>query len=239
MIVVTSFSKSGYDIYGKKFLETFVKHWPCKVVVYYESLPDFVHNKVEYKNLLGLKDLVAFLTIIQDRPVCKGDLEEGYNYNFDIWKFCRKSFAQFDALKEHKGKVIWLDADVETLKPITQEWIDELYGSTGLVFLGRNGFYTETGFLGFDTEREGFQDFLGKYIDCYRRGKIFTLPGWHDCYAIDWAIKESGVKINNLTPDWKKGKDDLNVWKKSVLQPYLIHHKGHRKYGQAKNFKPD
>lgn len=232
MICITSFSKSGYDLYGKKFLESFVEYWPCKVIVYYEDLPDFVHEKVEYKNLLNIPDLVTFLTLIQDRPICKGQFAEGYNYNFDIWKFCRKSFAQFDALKDNKGKVIWLDADIITHKPITEEWIDEIFGDAGLVHLGREGFYCESGFVGFDADSAGFEEFLSKYVDCYRRGIIFTLKGWHDCYAVDWAIKQSGIKTNNLSSWWTPDQD-LHVFSHSVLSEFMVHNKGRRKYGLA------
>ena len=231
MIAITSFSKTGYDLYGKKFLESFVKFWTCKVIVYYESLPDFVHEKVEYKNLFELRELTTFLTLIQDKPMCKGDLEGGHNYNFDIWKFCRKSFVQFDALKEHKGKVLWLDADIETNKPVTEEWVDGLFDDAGLSYLGRDGFHCESGYVGFNTETAGFSDFLKKYEDCYRRGIIFTLDRWHDCKALDWAIAFNKVKVKNLSPFWKKG-DDLHVWEKTVLQEYMIHNKGARKYGR-------
>ena len=37
--VVTSFSPSGYKLYGKRMLETFEKYWPSdiKLYVYYEG----------------------------------------------------------------------------------------------------------------------------------------------------------------------------------------------------------
>jgi hypothetical protein len=223
---------------GRKFLETFVEHWPCKILVYYESLPDFKHEKVEYRNLFDVHGLTSFLTLIQDKPMCKGNLAEGYNYNFDIWKFCRKSFAQFDALN-HKGKVIWLDSDIETHKDVTVEWIDNLFEDTGLVFLGREGFHTETGFIGFNTEVPDFERFLSKYVNVYRHGIIFSLKKWHDCEAFDWARSFKQVKEKNLSPNWKFEIDSLDVFGNSVLSEYMTHHKGIRKFGVQKLFNPN
>jgi len=229
MICLTSFSPKGYEIYGKRFLESFVENWPCKVVVYYEELPDFKHEKVIYKPLMEVEGIEAFLKYCSLKPIFSGQLPGGYNYNYDAEKFCKKVFAQFDALKEHSGKVIWLDADTKTLKPVTQEFIDGLFAGAGLVYLGREGLHCESGFVGFDNEYPGFDEFFNKYIECYRSGKIFNLNGWHDCYALDWAIKESNIKTNNLSSWWKTG-DSYDVFSKSVLSPFMTHYKGNRKY---------
>jgi hypothetical protein len=161
--------------------------------------------------------------------MCKGDLEGGYDYNFDIWKFCRKSFCQFDALKNYKGKVLWLDADTVTTKRVSEKFIDEIFDGAGLAFLGRDGFYTETGFIGFDTQSDGFSDFLQKYEDCYRKGKIFTLKRWHDCEAFDWARSFKHVSENNLSKDWKLG-SRLDVFERSILGKAMVHNKGQRKF---------
>ena len=228
MIVVTSFSPKGYNLYGKRFLESFVKTWPCEVLVYHEGQPDFEHEKIIYKPLMEVFGCEAFLKYCDQNKIFQGFTPVGYNYNFDAKKFCRKVFAQFDALQNHKEKVIWLDADSVTLKPITEEFIDDLYGDAGLVYLGREGFHCESGFLGFDTERDGFGDFLAKYTECYRKGIIFTLERWHDCQALDWARSFALVKEKNLSPNWKVG-DDLDVMQTTVLSEYIQHFKGNLK----------
>lgn len=229
MIALTSFSGTGYRQYGEQFLEKAVKFWPTPLVVYYEVRPDFIHDKVTYKNLFEIKELVTFLGYMQDKPVCRGQLEEGYNYNFDAWKFCRKSFAQFDALRNYKGKVFWLDADIEFKEPITEKFLEGLFDGKTLACLWREGFYTETGFIGFDTEGEKFQEFLTDYENVYRKGKLFTLERWHDCMAFDYAVKSSGVPFKNLSKFYKKNETTLDVLSQSVLRKYMKHHKGPNK----------
>lgn len=230
MLVVTSFSEKGYNLYGKRFLESFVENWPCDVVVYSEDWEfiEFDHDRVYYRNLMECFGIQAFLSYCDRAPIFQGMTPVGYNYNFDAKKFCLKFFAQVDALQKHKGKVIWLDADSVTLKPLTEEFIDGIFADACVTYLGRQGFHSESGVVGFNAEASGFVDFVGKYTECYRKGLIFTLPRWHDCAALDWAIEQSGVKTNNLSSHWKLG-DDLDVLPTTVLGEYIKHFKGNKK----------
>lgn len=228
MICVTSFSSKGYELYGKRFLETFVEFWPCDIVVYYEELPDFQHKKVIYKPLMEVFGIKAFLTYCDRDARFRGKTVFGYNYNLDARKFCHKVFAQFDAMKNNLGKVIWLDADMVTKKEVTKEFIESLFDSQALCILGREGFYLESGFVGFDVGHPDFDLLFDRYENCYRRGQIFKLDRWHDCEALEWAIAQSGIKVSNLSPFWKI-KDDLDVMPKTVLGEYLTHFKGNQK----------
>jgi hypothetical protein len=228
MLAITTFSAKGYELYGRRFLETFVEHWPCNLVVYYEDLPDFKHEKVTYKPLMEVFGMKAFLSYCDTNDVFKGRTSFGYNYNFDARKFSFKVFAQFDALKNNKGKVIWLDADTITKKPITDEFIDGLFDSRALCVLARKGFHLESGFVGFDVGHPDFEELFEQYENCYRRGQIFKLERWHDCEALQWAIDQSGIKVSDLSSFWKRG-DDLDVMPKTVLGEYITHFKGGKK----------
>lgn len=224
MIGVTSFSEEGYKRYGKHFLK-FVDNFPGKILLYLEAPIDFEHPNVEKRNFFEIEGVSGFLQNIKNVPICHGSTERGYNYNFDIWKFCRKMFCQFDAFKEG-GKVIWLDGDLELTNPIPKTTLEGLFAGSHLFFLGREGFYTETGIVGFDTEHEDFEDFKEKYIDTLRKAKVFTFKsGWHDCYCFDHAREGKG---NNLTSWWKRG-DTLHILPKTVLSQYMNHRKGDRK----------
>lgn len=238
MIAVTSFSSSGYEAYGRKFLESAIKHWPTKIIVYHEGRePDIKHEKIEYRNLFDIGDMVQFLRYLQNIPLTRGKTPEGYNYNFDAWKFSRKSFCQMDVLKGYQGKVFWLDADIEFEQDVPEEFLNELFEGKGVVHFGREGFHTETGFVGFDTEHADFATFLEKYEQVYRRAIIFTLRRWHDCEALDWALSHCPDIARNLSPNYVHGTDSLDVMDGSILSPYLTHNKGARKYGATKIFK--
>lgn len=223
MIGITSFSKEGFDEYGHNFLKS-IDNWPGKIIVYLESPIDFEHPKLEKRNFFAIEGASNFLSNIESEPKLRGRVDGGYNYNFDVWKFCRKMFCQFDAFKEG-GKVFWLDGDTEITKPIPKKFLEDLFDGQHLVLFGREGFYTETGFVGFDTDHIDFTLFVRRYIQTLKNGTFYTLEGWHDCYCLDWAREGKG---RDLTKGWAKG-DDLHVIPKSDLGQYLIHRKGKRK----------
>jgi hypothetical protein len=156
----------------------------------------------------------------------------GYRYNYDLWKFSRKVFAQYDVLKSYRGKVFWLDADIKFKEKVPKKWLEDLFEDKPLVYLAREGFHTETGFVGFDTDHSDFPPFLEKYINCLRKGVILTLTQWHDCAAFDYA--REGIEGKDLAEGiWDQNKKlslyGLDVFNKSVLNKYMDHVKGNRK----------
>jgi len=227
MIGVTSFSKAGYEKCGKNFLEH-IDHWPGKIIVYLESPIDFEHPKLEKRDFFEIPHALDFLENIKSVHKSNGVDHGRYNYNFDLSKFCRKMFCQYDAFEEG-GKVFWLDSDLEFKKDIPEKFLELLFNKKHLVLLDRKGFHSETGFVGFDTEHKDFTKFLERYSDVLKKGIIFGLQRWHDCEAFDWAREGKG---NNLTPWWdiKKAKDGgleyLEVMSKTHLSHYMVHHKG-------------
>lgn len=233
MKFVTTFSKTGYETYAQGLLNS-KENLPGELV-YYSEFP-----LEGSRNFFDIPGCATFFQYIQSAPLCRGlvpdkDGQIGYNYNYDAWKFSRKVFAQFDVLRNYRGKVFWVDADCVIKKPIPKEFLEDLFEGKALLYFDRPGFYTETGFVGFDTTHDEFPGFFEKYVDCYQKGKLFTLNRWHDCEAFDWAMKESGVKGANLSPFFKIPEDkkmtleDLDVMKRSVLGEYIDHRKGGRK----------
>lgn len=223
MIGITSFSREGYAKYGHNFLKS-IDHWPGKIIVYLESPIDFEHPKLEKRDFFSIPNASIFLENIESEPKLRGMVDGKYNYNFDVWKFCRKMFCQFDAFKEG-GKMFWLDGDVELLKPISEEYLSDMFHGEHLIVYGREGFYTETGVVGFDTDHPKFPEFQSRYVATLQKGIFYTLKGWHDCYCLDWARQGEGF---DLTKGWTKH-DSLDVVPKSDLGKYLIHRKGKRK----------
>lgn len=221
MIGITSFSKEGYDQYGLNFLES-IDNWPGKIICYLESPIKFEHPKLEKRDFFDVPDVSAFLSNIENHPNCKGMVNGRYDYNFNLWKFCRKMFCQFDAFNEG-GKMFWLDADLELIKPIPEKWLEDMFDDEHLIFLGRKDFYSEAGFVGFDTDHMAFDRFKERYIDTLKKGIIFNLKQWHDCAAFDYAREAMG---KDLSPFWVKGKDDLHVFPKTILNQYMVHRKG-------------
>lgn len=226
MIGVTTFSQSIYDRYGWKLLESAAKYWPGKLIAYVEARePTIRADNIEYRKLFDIPGIVPFLQHIQNIPLALGKTPKGYNYNYDAWKFSRKAFCQWQTCFEYPAKkVFWLDADIEMRKDIPESTLVDWFHGKPYVYLGRNGFYTETGFLGFDSAQ--CQALMEKYRDCYQRGILFTLPRWHDCEAFDWARGELGIEGHNLSPFYEDDPEELDVFPRTELAEYLLHDKG-------------
>lgn len=229
MLAVTTFSQKGYDLYGKKLLESLIENWPGFVVVYVDEVPEMRNTKIVYRMLSEVFGHDQFIKYCDRDPIFRGKIQGGYSYTYDAVKFCHKVFAQFDALQNHKGKVFWIDGDCVLKKTVAEEFMNSIFDGHTLAILSRPGFYTESGFIGFDTQGEKFKEFLDAYINMYRKGLLFTLPGWHDCYALDAAINQSQVPYKDLVGNWKFG-DKLEVIENTVLGEYLVHNKGGKKF---------
>jgi len=233
MIAVTTFSKTGYDNYASQMIDSVKEFWPTKLIVYTEFPLEI--EGVEVRDFFSIPGTQAFYQYLREVPMAHGKVNNGYNYNYDAWKFTRKVFAQYDVLKEASEKVFWLDADTVVRKPVPESFLESLFDGKALSYLGRTGFYTETGYIGFDPNAEGFKAFLEAYIGCLQKGILFTLKRWHDCEAFDWAREQTGVSGHDLSP-WfkipenkKMSLNALDVFSRSVLGEYLLHHKGPRK----------
>ena len=245
-LAITTFSSTGYETYARKMLESVIKNWPSKIIVYVEKPIDIDtdNGKIEVRNFFDIEGAMNFYQNIKNTPVCHGMVNGKYNYNYDVWRFSRKMLAQWDVLKYYNGKVIWLDADSIIRKPVTDDWLIKLFDGKGLSYLGREGFHTETGFIGFDTENEKFREFLKYYIGFIRHGWFKDHKRWHDCEAFDFAREKSGISGNNLSPFFKIPKDrvmslaDLDVVERSVLGEYFFHAKGAKKKGAKPRVMP-
>jgi hypothetical protein len=230
VIAVTTFSPKGYEAYGKDLLRSLSDNFPGETVAYVDEFVDDLPN-VTQKLLRKVHGHDAFIANCSKSPIFSGRVEGGYFYTWDAIRFCHKVFAQIDTLQSHAGKVFWFDSDCILKKTISEEFLSSLFDGKTLSILGRPGFYTETGWVGFDTKGEKFSEFLNWYIDHYRKGLIFTLEGWHDCYALDNSIALSGVPVNDLVENWNMG-DKLDVLEDTKLGEYLIHLKGNKKWSK-------
>lgn len=211
MLAVTTFSAEGYKEYAKAFLESYVKYWPMKLVVFYEERPDFNHPLIEYRNFYDIPetDILEKIGRTAHTP---------NDYRFNAYKFSRKVFAQ-NALFDETDKLFWIDADCICLSEMKEGFLENLLKEVPFCYLGRQN-YTETGFLGFNTQHPDFGKFRSRYVTQYTEGRIFRQKEWHDCIAFD--VARAGIKGKSLT----KGGPMEHVFISSPLAPYLDHLKG-------------
>ena len=229
MLVVTTFSQAGHELYAKRCLESLINRFPGRIVAYTEEEIDL--PGIEQRSFFSIPGVSAYLERLKRQPGSDGQGPNGYDYRYDAAKFCRKVFAQ-DAVFDEDQYVFWIDADCVAIQDMTEKALSDLVSDMPFCYLGRKGeqAYTETGFLGFNTKHEKFQEFRSKYLSYFTSGEIFgQLKGWHDCIAFDHA--RQGIQGRNLSPE---GHGMGNVMGMTKIGKYLVHFKGNRKYSNAR-----
>lgn len=229
--VVTSFSPKGYQVYGKRFIETFA-HWPEDVplYVYYEGeKPLDASERAIWKPLDADVDRQRFMTTHKD--------EDPKDYRKCVVRYSHKVFAMTAAPRE-TDHLIWVDADCETFAPVTHDMLKAVCGDPGQVgsFLGRPYHrHSETGFWSVRMDTSG-DDFLDVLRMTYTSGEILTLSEHHDCMAFDFVrrrFERAGHRFKNLCPN----ATGLGVFQQSRLKDFITHNKGpdakERVYGDS------
>jgi hypothetical protein len=243
--VVTTFHQSGYDLYGKRMIESFLKNWPASVRLYVYAEQCVVAESAPNLNVFNLEDaspeLVAFKQQWMNVPKANGDVsadpvrskrkDSGKGFKWDAVRFSHKVYSIFHAAKNTDSDyLIWMDADMVCHSPVTQENIDSLIDGGGdLYYLGRRGKFSECGLYAINLRSGRAQNFLRlfqQYYDDAENG-IFTLDEWHDSFVFDAVRKQ----VPLVQKDWSAGlvKGEGHPLINSAWGAYLDHLKGGRK----------
>ncbi len=250
LIFVTSFSPAGYEEYGRRFLETFVAFWPADALlaVFHEGQrPPIDDPRIMYFNLLEDRDLQDFMLRFGSDPAARGarrvNGEIVRDFRFDALRFAPKVFALTSPVLPTSSWRIWIDADVETVKPIPDAFFSKLLRDDKSVamYLGRprEVFQTsECGFVAYRAGSEAGRQFLIDFRLNYTTGKVFEMPERHDSFVFDvlrHAYEGVGCAFKDLAADYYTGlTGDLNFeehghpWPYTRLGEYLTHKKGPR-----------
>jgi|TARA_R110002020_G_scaffold84472_7_gene209239 hypothetical protein len=225
--VCTSFSPSGYESYGKRFIETFKKYWDEEILlyVYYEGEPpsEIDNEQIFGVNLLEDEELSKFLREY-DYPAARGITAQGKNYRWQANKFARKVFAITDPNRPPVDYWIWVDADVETFEDIDEEYLAEVCPADCVgSYLGRISWHhSECGFVGYNLN-EYADDFLQRFREVYALGEVWSHLEWHDSYIFDRVMEEfPQMKWHDLSEE----QTGMDIWAESILSERMVHHKG-------------
>ena len=233
--VCSGFGPSGYEEYGKRFLETFHKHWPKDVglVVYTEA--EVPMPRGECRSLWRCEGAAEFLYRHKDNEERTGRkpnalwkpryIGKPYNFRMDAVKFFRQCMIPEDAgadLQENDF-LVWLDGDVVTFNDLPKEIISLLLNDKDIVFLGRQGTHSEIGFWAVRINKRT-REFLRLFADMWRSDRVFELTEWHSAFVFDYCRRRVVMSENNLTPNGRG-----HVFAQCSLKRWMDHLKGQRK----------
>lgn len=228
--VVSTYNPAHWDTYVCRNLESWLENVDAELVVYHEGeQPDM--DGIVWRQWEDIPGAVDFIREAESFPAACGQFN-GYDYHYDAAKFSRKVFAQLDAAEEHADHLMWLDSDVEVLRPFGEELVESLLMGLPMARYERPGFHTETGVVIWALGQ--CMRFFEGYRALYENRRVYCIPnGWHDCWALDFVVKQLGMPTANLTKgrgDFTSPHSSLEVVSSSELGAYLRHDKGNRKY---------
>lgn len=242
--VCTTFPADQFKVCAEEMLASFAHYWPkdIKIYIQLDEMPKEQFDALDN----GILNAVG-----EDRCFISGAFEEDQkkfkerwkhhkpqSYLDDVVKFSHKVFALekcADAVKDDIDYLIWLDADVITKKPVDLEWLKTVLPADDEVvsYLSRAPLHSECGWVAYNLKAGGYELIsqmkaeyvLGHFKD-YKNGAT-------DCHVIDFCLQ--GKKYKNLSPHYKYGVSDINVWPETKLAEKMTHRKGNRKHMAAEN----
>ena len=214
MRAITSWSDEGYEVYGKRFLETWREWVDLPLTVYTEG------NGIEGVACKNLWDVPGCVEFVREAHATE-------DYRFNARKFARKAYAQMDAFLDG-GIVLWFDGDIEFSGSLNADYIHARIGPY-LSYMARESFYPCSSFVAWNTDHQDHPRFLATYKRLYDDRMLYREKQWHDAFILDVAITQSGVHATNLCKGMQKAVRSYNVF--DLVFPMGHHKKGPRKTG--------
>lgn len=215
MRVFTTSSKQGFEDFGYRWLEG-RKLWPKGTEFLYYT--EGFSVDCPGKDVSEIHELQAFKS--------RHQVYRAPDWRFDVVKFANIAFAGYDALYDHPGLGMRLDADCVTYEPIPEGLIESLIGDAAIATYQRVGMYSEIGIYICNGSHPKHKEFWDCYRDWYVTDKFKKFSMWHDCIGFDYAVKATNTPIANLSGEHGKS---LHPQALSELGKYVDHMKGHRK----------
>lgn len=239
-IIVTAFSAKGYAEYGRRLLDSYVdSKSPFPLFVYTSEMDCITYKpgdaQIYQRKQEDIPDLRDFLHRWKNSQQIAGRkpepnwkpkyVQQGYNYRFDAYKFCRMVYVMWHAaatLGAHR--MIWLDGDSVIRQKLPHDFFDKFLPPTAHIsYLGRPAKYSETGFVAF--RLPGAQPLLDEWADMYTSDRFLDYKEWHSAYMFDRAREGCPeIRCHNLTPN-----GDGHVIHQCGVGKYIDHLKGDRK----------
>ncbi len=246
-LVVTSFNRSGYDLYGRRFISSFHEKWPAtaELVLTSEDEGLLISLGKEFKGTLisslncdahkrfenRFKTYNGFLRV---KLLFFKKLFCDYDYKYDAQKFAKKTFALWSSRKYWSGYsyLIWIDADTITHSIISKEELAHIcLSSKEIGYLGRTTKHSECGIIVFNLKSLRVRIFVQTLSLIYRTGLFRVLREYHDSYVFDkLRILFSRFPIRLKFVNW----NILDVTSHPLINShwgrFLDHLKGQRKH---------
>lgn len=216
-LCITSMSIPIYEQYGRKMIASWLSAWShlnATLVVYFDDVPpeDFEDGPNLYAASLRVEMPQLFnFQLRHQSPICSGRFGDVYSYRHDAKKFAFKvasvaaSICGHDYTNPHETDIlIWLDADTVWLKPMTDDFLNNVFPNDAHIgIFQRHAYHTECGIVFYNIRLPIAEQLIEQYWNLYHTDRIFLLPYWNDCDVLDALVAshakaKTGLQIYNL-----------------------------------------
>jgi hypothetical protein len=248
--IVTTFHREGYEKYGERMVETFVKYWPKQthLTCYYEDMsePLTQYGNVSWRSFeeeVGER-YNAFAKIAEPyelkvlgpdgedpRSHRDGPVTPGSRYLFEATRFSHKYYTVDDFREKSDARyIVWCDADVVAKNNIPYDFLESIVEEGKLWSrVNRPRVYPECGFMIWDKQNQYYDRYFQLMKWLYDEGALFKLEEWHDSY-VWWAAEKYVTQEAGRSVSFDLGDGSTkHPFVTGILGQYLDHLKGNRK----------
>ena len=230
--VTTTFSIDGYELYGKRMIETWLKYWPenYKLNVYTEgyTLEEKHERLIEIDidhacpNLQIFKDNSAKLITDPSNKKLKNRISKTI-------KWCHKVYAMEHALKNcQSSHLIFLDGDTYTKKSVNFDLAENLVKdhlfSVHFEKL-KHGLHFETGLISFNLAHNQMPLLITEMLKDYNNLNIYNHEKTWDGFWFSYLYNHFKLDVYDLSQGRHTG-----VFTNPLVNGILVHEAGNDKY---------
>lgn len=205
---ITTFSKSGYHVYGKRWIETFIEmtgeyeNITAEIFVDGMDARD-VHSNEKVK-VYNYHDSITQHS--QWEKLFLSETSKTYSWLIDSCiKFSFKSFVMMHALRNtDEGYVIWLDGDCEIINNNYDTWPENILENKFMACQREKGeTHVETGVVVFDSEHKDKNKFLETFESLYMIPEKFnSFDQLFDGFVVGRTLDTTDVSYVDLNKEY-------------------------------------
>jgi len=226
--VITTFSRDGYELYGHRMIESWIKFWPenYNLIVYTE---DF--NLIEQDKRIVEIDLNLVcpnLFLFKDRS--HKMINQKKSRIDKTIKWCHKVYAIHHAMSLESDYLIFLDGDTYTKNNVSSGFeIQAVENNLFAVHFEnlKDGLHFETGFVVFNLNHPEAAWLRENLITAYDNLDIYNMKKTWDGYWFAHLYQTHKLPVKNLAANCS------GVFCNPLIKNVLHHDVGTTKYRQA------
>ena len=218
--IVTTIGPGGWETYGRRFAESFLKFWPSNISL------EIWHHDLE-GNVPSLEG-VTFRSLDETKSFQKLKARLGADAkNGPALEYCFKAVALASSVTPQLDWIGFIDADTETMRAVDDNLLSSLFDDNAhLTYLYRKGVAESEGsWFAFNLATPKGASLLADYWGLYDSFEAFHYKKAHDNAVLDRLVilhRAHGLLVKNLA----EGALGLDAFHQSLLGAYMIHYKG-------------